>query len=303
MVSPFLCSDDSEVDSESEFAEQRPERHESLAAHDAMVSRWRDRVTSRPSSPSGSSSHDTFAPSSEFPIVPVVAPPEILGPSPARRLAWRRVSHRSSDRHSSPDFTSDSSSFGSSSNSSSVHSSGFDTSDSSSERSLYSSLLSAGPSRKRCRSPTTSMPSSTLVSRLIAPTHADLLPPYKNAVVDLGICDRVGAHTEDSLGMGVEIAASDIREAEDSAGGTVEVEVDPRVGLVVDEDVHNHVTVDGAVELEAGQLIARGERAGLAHRIRRLGQESLRIRRDRDDARRRFRRLESLVERRLGFRP
>ncbi|GKD74052.1 hypothetical protein Tco_1332334, partial [Tanacetum coccineum] len=63
-------------------AEQRPKRHESLAVHDVMISRWRDRVTSRPSSPSGSSSHDTLAPSFEFPITPVVAPPEIR-----RRLA------------------------------------------------------------------------------------------------------------------------------------------------------------------------------------------------------------------------
>ncbi|GJU18242.1 hypothetical protein Tco_1146208 [Tanacetum coccineum] len=130
LVSPFLCSDDLEADSESEPAEQRPERHESFVAHDVMVSRWRDRVTSRPSLPSGSSFHDTFAPSSKFPVAPVVAPPEIhrwlarVRPFPARRLAWRRVSHRSSDCHSSPDFTSDSSSSGSSSNSSSDTSSG-----------------------------------------------------------------------------------------------------------------------------------------------------------------------------------
>ncbi|GJV33371.1 hypothetical protein Tco_1393771 [Tanacetum coccineum] len=43
----ILCSDDSEADSESESAEQRPERHESLT------------------------------PSSEFPLAPVVAPPRI----------------------------------------------------------------------------------------------------------------------------------------------------------------------------------------------------------------------------------
>ncbi|GKE71944.1 hypothetical protein Tco_1530016, partial [Tanacetum coccineum] len=144
LVSPFLCSDDSEADSESEPAEQRPERHESLVVHDVMVSRWMDRVTSRPSSPSGSLSYDTFALSSEFPVAPVVAPlgihrrPAILiqpgeaipfgrpyrtypngshkllnvrkriGPFPARRLAWRRISHHSSDRYSSPGFTSDS---------------------------------------------------------------------------------------------------------------------------------------------------------------------------------------------------
>ncbi|GJU43568.1 hypothetical protein Tco_1200834 [Tanacetum coccineum] len=47
LVSPFLCTDDSEADSKSEPVEQRPERHESLT------------------------------PSSEFPLAPVVALPEI----------------------------------------------------------------------------------------------------------------------------------------------------------------------------------------------------------------------------------
>ncbi|GKB21715.1 hypothetical protein Tco_0855638, partial [Tanacetum coccineum] len=111
LVSPFLCSDDSEADGESEPAEQRPV----------------------------SSSRDTLAPLSEFPHAPVVASPGIhrrsatlvrpgeaipfdrpyrthlnkprkflfarkrVRPIPARRLAWRRVSHHLSDRHSSPD--------------------------------------------------------------------------------------------------------------------------------------------------------------------------------------------------------
>ncbi|GKE02115.1 hypothetical protein Tco_1390098, partial [Tanacetum coccineum] len=77
LVSPFLFSDDSEVDSEPEPAKQRPERHESLVVHDFMVLRWRDRVASRPSSPPGSSYHDTLAPSSEFPLAPIVVPPRI----------------------------------------------------------------------------------------------------------------------------------------------------------------------------------------------------------------------------------
>ncbi|GJR12157.1 putative reverse transcriptase domain-containing protein [Tanacetum coccineum] len=77
LVSPFLCCDDSEADSESEPAEQRPV----------------------------SSSHDTLAPSSEFLLAPVVASSEIcrLRLIPACRLAWRRVSHHSSDHQSSPD--------------------------------------------------------------------------------------------------------------------------------------------------------------------------------------------------------
>ncbi|GKB26101.1 reverse transcriptase domain-containing protein, partial [Tanacetum coccineum] len=92
-----------------------------------------------------SSSHDTLAPLSEFPLAPVVSPPGIhrrpaifvrpgeaipfgrlyrthlnrprkfltarkrVRPIPARRFAWRRVSHHSSDRHSSPDSSSSSS--------------------------------------------------------------------------------------------------------------------------------------------------------------------------------------------------
>ncbi|GKE79091.1 hypothetical protein Tco_1545211, partial [Tanacetum coccineum] len=49
LVSPFLCSDDSEADGESKPTEQRPV----------------------------SLSHDTLAPLSEFPLAPVVAPPRI----------------------------------------------------------------------------------------------------------------------------------------------------------------------------------------------------------------------------------
>ncbi|GJW72378.1 hypothetical protein Tco_0129295 [Tanacetum coccineum] len=105
----------------------------------------------------------------------------------------------------------------------------------SSERSLDSSSLSSGPSRKRCRSPTASVPSPTHDSRSIAPTPADLLPPRKRfrdsyspedsgeehmevdtadaeAVADVGISDGVVAHTEDGVGMRVEIIASDVRE-------------------------------------------------------------------------------------------
>ncbi|GKG61434.1 hypothetical protein Tco_0619159, partial [Tanacetum coccineum] len=64
----------SEVDSESEHVEQRPERHGSLAVHKVMVLRWRDMVTYRPSSSLRSLSSDTFTPSSAFPVAPVVAP-------------------------------------------------------------------------------------------------------------------------------------------------------------------------------------------------------------------------------------
>ncbi|GKE58742.1 hypothetical protein Tco_1497927, partial [Tanacetum coccineum] len=263
LVLPFLCSDDSE---------QRPV----------------------------SSSHGTLAPLSEFPLTPVVAPLGIrrrsatlirpgkaipfgrpyrthpngprklltarkrVRPLPARRLAWRRVSHHSSDRHYSPDS--------SSSNAPSYHSlSGHtppDTTDadsstpqrfsslgSSSERSLDSSLPSPGSSRKRCRSLTASVPSSTHVLRSITPTPADLLPPRKRfrdsysledseeehmevdtadpeAVADVGISEGVVAHPKDGVGMRFEIAYSNVREddeefeVEASAADTREIAVD-----------------------------------------------------------------------------
>ncbi|GKD11236.1 hypothetical protein Tco_1190921 [Tanacetum coccineum] len=199
LVSPFLCSDDSEADGESEPAEQRP----------------------------ASSSHDNLAPLSEFPLAPVVAPPGIrrrsatlirpgeaipfgrpyrthpnrlrklltakkrVRPLPAHRLAWRRVSHHSSDRHSSPDS--------SYSNAPSDHSlSGHtppDTIDVDSylhHRDLFHSSIGSssrrafdfispllGLSSRDCRIPTKSVPSPTHVSRSISLTLADLLPPRK----------------------------------------------------------------------------------------------------------------------------
>nr|GEV56541.1 hypothetical protein [Tanacetum cinerariifolium] len=82
MVSPFLCSNDSESDIEI------PERHVSPTPHDVMLTRWRSRVASQSSSPTTSTPEiptapvlptpsTVVAPSSKFPLTPVVAPPEI----------------------------------------------------------------------------------------------------------------------------------------------------------------------------------------------------------------------------------
>ncbi|GJS05675.1 hypothetical protein Tco_0322183 [Tanacetum coccineum] len=202
---------------------------------------------------------------------------------------------------------------------------------SSSERSLDSSSPSSRPSRKRCRSPTASVPSSTHVSRSIAPTPADLLPPRKRfrdsyspedsgeehmevdtadaeAVADIGISEGVVAHPKDGVGMGFEIAASDVREddeefeAEASAADTREIVVDPLVigdssessrgGIPDLEDtiydiVHymSEVRIDRITEiettqrqLETSQMVASGERASLVERIRSLRLEYLKVR-------------------------
>ncbi|GKC90742.1 hypothetical protein Tco_1151391, partial [Tanacetum coccineum] len=194
--------------------------------------------------------------------------------------------------------------------------------DSSSEWSLDSSSPSVGPSRKRCRSLTTLVPSSTPASKEV---HIEIGTADAEAIADLGIGDGVRAPAEDGIGMRVDVATSDIREdeeefeAEASTRGTMEIVVDPIVtggiskstrgdiadleGTLYDIDHYmSKVPLDRITELEtaqrqleAGQLVAGGERAGLADRARSLGRENLReefcqIRRDRDDTRRRLRR-------------
>ncbi|GKF21674.1 hypothetical protein Tco_0070312, partial [Tanacetum coccineum] len=195
-------------------------------------------------------------------------------------------------------------------------------------------------------------------SRSIASTHVDLLPPRKRfrdsyspedigekhleiatanteAVPDLGIGDGVGAHIEDGTGMGVEVATSDIREdeeefkAEASAGGTMEIAVDPLVTGGIFESTGGDVPNLEGTLCDIAYYMSEFPLDRITE-VRSLGQENLRVRallcierdrvdslrrhmplsqekfrqicRDRNDTRRRHRRLESLVERRLGFR-
>ncbi|GKF86868.1 hypothetical protein Tco_0254695, partial [Tanacetum coccineum] len=117
-------------------------------------------------------------------------------------------------------------------------------------------------------------------------------------------------------------------EAEASAGGTMEIAVDLVVTGGISEPTRGDAPdLEGALYDIAHYI---GERAGLADRVKSLGWENLRVRallcierdhvdnlhrhmalsqeefrqicKDRDDTRRRLRRLESLVERHLGFR-
>nr|GFB51627.1 hypothetical protein [Tanacetum cinerariifolium] len=221
LVSPFLCSDDSKADNESELAE----------------------------------------------------------------LAWRRVSHCSSNHHSSSDFTSDSSSSSSSS-------------DSSSDISSVRTPRCSEPFM-RWRSHTTLVPSSTPVSGSITLALADL-PPRKRfkdlysskdsgeehmeigtaeakAVANLGISDGVGAHTEDGI---VDLLVTG-GISKPTGGDAPDLE-----GTLYDiAHYMSKVTLDRITEfettqrqLEAGQLVASEERAGLADRVRSLGWENLRVR-------------------------
>nr|GEU85197.1 hypothetical protein [Tanacetum cinerariifolium] len=327
LVSPFLCYIDSKANSESEPAEQRLKRQESLTPssdrpYRTHPNRPRKLLTAR----------------------------KRVGSFPVLRLAWSRVSHHSSDRHSLLEFTSDSSSSSSSSDyssdissgssldSSSVHSLECNTSsfyalevctivyslptygikvilDSSSERSLDLFSPSVGPSRKRCRSPTTSVPSSTPVLRSIAPALADLLPrkrfrdsysseareeehmeigtSYTKTVADVGASNGVRVPTEDGFGMGVEVSTSDIREDEEefevktSPGGTMEIVVDPLA-----TGGNSESTRGDAPDLE-------GTLYDISHYM--SEEEFRQVRRDRDDTQRRLRR--TITNTRSGMTP
>ncbi|GKC50064.1 hypothetical protein Tco_1072809, partial [Tanacetum coccineum] len=251
-ISPFLCTDSSEApDSSDGPPSQDP--------YVATVARWRSRVTTRPLSSSEFPIALVTAPPgicrrSAILIRPretipfgrpyrthLNGPRKLLtarkrvGPIPARRLASRRVSPRSSDHRSS--------SSSSSSDSSPVHSSGLDAPDQahsgsstrdvsprlesslgdSSERPLHSSSRSAGPSRKRCRSPFYFVPSSTSVIGSLAPTRADLLPPRKRF--------------RDSYSSKASIE-------EDTEIDPIETEVDMELGIGDGDDVRDHVEID-----------------------------------------------------------
>ncbi|GJZ58579.1 putative reverse transcriptase domain-containing protein [Tanacetum coccineum] len=192
-------------------------------------------------------------------------------------------------RHSSSETSLDSHSETSSYSSSRHSSSGYAISDSPRDS---PTPTSAGPSRKRCRSPTSSISIASSVPRALSPVHADLLPPRKrirdsDSVMDFEISsedgyvpyvhreadidecftydDAIRARETDDRVM-VKIVAEE--EVESSARGTVKVEVDPRVGPVINEDVResvredvpDHVTADRAVEVTyetLGDLVQR----------------------------------------------
>ncbi|GKD98443.1 hypothetical protein Tco_1382340, partial [Tanacetum coccineum] len=127
-------------------------------------------------------------------------------------------------------------------------------------------------------------------------------------IANLSISEGVRAHSEDGIDLGVEVAISDIREdgeefeAEAREGGTMEIAIDPLATGDISEPIGgdipdlegtlydmshymSEVPLDMITEfetaqrlLEANQLVASGERAGLADRVRNLRRENLRVR-------------------------
>nr|GEU52144.1 hypothetical protein [Tanacetum cinerariifolium] len=184
------------------------------------------------------------------------------------------------------------------------------TTSESSVRDSFSKLF-AGPSRKRCRSPTATVISPVHSVRALVPSRGDLFPPHKRF--------------RDS------ISPEDSAEEEIDTNVLEDIEADATiVEVAIDRDVKARIDVGLGIEDEFKDEFDE-ERAGFSDRTRSLEQENLKVqallcierdwvdslcrhmklsheefrqfRRDRDDTRRRLRRLVSFVERHLGFRP
>ncbi|GKC20758.1 hypothetical protein Tco_1022908 [Tanacetum coccineum] len=175
-----------------------------------------------------------------------------------------------------------------------------------------SSESSSGPSRKICRSPTTTVTSSILASGALVPSHDDLLPLYKRFRDSISPEDSVEEDTDADVladieadAMAVEVAADmDIKarvdagigmevdvgvDVEDEVKGKVESSDRERLEQVeeVVQDIYGHVMEiplqrvedikTGHRELEARSLIASGERASLLNHVASLERRNARL--------------------------
>ncbi|GJY17034.1 hypothetical protein Tco_0387456 [Tanacetum coccineum] len=318
MVSPFLCSDDSESDTKI------PKRHVSP-------------ITSTPETPTAlvlPAPSAVVAPSSEFPLAPdipigrlyrthpgrpcrVLITRKLVRPLPSHRLALRTL--RCSKAYLRWRSTSLSTMYPPTTSESLAG-------DSSSES-------SAGPSRKRCRdsfSPEDNV-EEDIDTDVLKDIEADAMAV--KVAVDRDVVTGVDASIDMEVDLGVDVEDEVADEVESSDRGTIEVGVNVVGGI----DISDGMLMPDALErleqreLEARSLIDGGERAILLEQVASLERSNARLRgtmmmeRARADRfwrcvsfmdsdirqirrfcyydRMRFRRLETFTARRLGFRP
>ncbi|GKA55767.1 hypothetical protein Tco_0754839 [Tanacetum coccineum] len=150
-----------------------------------------------------------------------------------------------------------------------------------------SSKLSVRPSRKRCRSPTTTVTLYIYASRALVPSRADLLPPRKRFRDSISLEDSVEDDIDTDVLADIEADATAIGAAADM---DVKAKDDEGIGMEVDVGVDVEDEVEGKVEssdrgtmeiplqrveyietglrkLEVESLIVGGERASLLDQI------------------------------------
>ncbi|GJT17035.1 putative reverse transcriptase domain-containing protein [Tanacetum coccineum] len=262
MVSPFLCLDDSELDT------KMPERHVSPTPHDTMLTRWRSRVASRSSSPTTSNP--------EIPTTPILPTPSaIVAPSsealtirksirplPSHRLALRYTSHHfdgftsgSSSDHSSLDHSSSGHSI--LGHSLSRHASPDTTIDDSSTppRFVYPPLsrtlrcckayLRWGFAPLSTMSFAATVTSAIHATRALVPSRDDLLPPRKRFRDSISPEDSVEEDINTDM---LEDIAADVIDVEVAVDRDVEAGVNAGIGMKVDDGIDVEDAVEDEVE-------------------------------------------------------
>nr|GEZ46675.1 reverse transcriptase domain-containing protein [Tanacetum cinerariifolium] len=200
------------------------ERHESPTPHDAMLTRWRSRVASRSSSPTTSTPDIPTSPILPAPYTIIVdssTPPRFVNPPFARTprcseayLCWRSASL--STMYPTTTFESL-------------------ARDSSSES-------STGPSRKRCRSHTTTVTSSIHATRALVPSRADLLPPRNRFKDSISPEDSVEEEIDTNVLEDIEANATDVEVAvgrDVVAGVDAGIDMEYDVGVDVEDKVES----------------------------------------------------------------
>nr|GEY28880.1 phosphoglycerate kinase, cytosolic [Tanacetum cinerariifolium] len=141
-----------------------------------------------------------------------------------------------------------------------------------------SSESSAGPSRKRCRSPAATVISSIHATRALVPSRVDLLPPRKRDV-KAGIDACIGMEVDVGIDVEEEVEVED--EIEYSDRGTMEVGLDVVVGIDIPDEIHIQRIEDiktGHRELKARNMITGRERASLLDQVASLERCNARLR-------------------------
>nr|GEV57518.1 putative reverse transcriptase domain-containing protein [Tanacetum cinerariifolium] len=312
-TSPFLFTDSSEDFDPSE-ASSSSEAPPSQDHYVTTIAHWRSRVTIR-SSPSDFPIAPVIAPprthrraailirlEESIPLGRpyhtrsnrprrVMTARKRVGPLPAHSLAWRRVSPHQAHSGSSTRVMSPR--LGYPPVRAPRHSEAFhrwcaaplstlcppttleSSSGDSSKRSPHSPSRSAGPSRKRCRSPANYVPSSTPVTRSLAPTRVDLLPPRKRFrdsyspetsteedtkidTTEIGDGRELDIVDGDDVRDHIEVDPKDDREEfRASARDTVVLGNDPRSVPMVDEEINEPVGGDSSSSSDTRDGIVR----------------------------------------------
>ncbi|GKC82653.1 hypothetical protein Tco_1138370 [Tanacetum coccineum] len=124
-----------------------------------------------------------------------------------------------------------------------------------------SSESSAGPSRKRCRSPAAIVTSSIHATRALVPSRADLLPPRKRFRDSISPEDSVEEDIDTDVLEDIEADATAVevavdRDVEARVDAGIDMEVDVRIG--VEDEVEDEVESSDRGTMEVGVDLAAG---------------------------------------------